>query len=182
MKRKYNLKTMDLRRIFTALLLLLSLTAVKAQNDFVRGADVSWGTEMEASGKKFYTTSGQETELFALMKAIGMNAVRLRVWVNPLGYGYGAWCDQADVVNKAERAHEQGLDVMIDFHYSDFFADPSRQKMPKDWSGYTFDQVKAAVADHTKEVLTALKQKGVEPKWVQVGNETTRTNRRPPTA
>ena len=173
MKRKYSLKTMDLRRIFTALLLLLSLTAVKAQNDFVRGADVSWGTEMEASGKKFYTTSGQETELFALMKAIGINAVRLRVWVNPLGYGYGAWCDQADVVNKAERAHEQGLDVMIDFHYSDFFADPSRQKMPKDWSGYTFDQVKAAVADHTKEVLTALKQKGVEPKWVQVGNETT---------
>jgi arabinogalactan endo-1,4-beta-galactosidase len=94
------------------------------------------------------------------------------VWVNPLGYGYGAWCDQADVVKKAERAQQQGLDVMIDFHYSDFFADPGRQEMPKDWSGYTFDQVKAAVADHTKEVLTALKQKGIEPKWVQVGNET----------
>jgi arabinogalactan endo-1,4-beta-galactosidase len=163
---------MVFRRIFTALLLLLLLTTVRAQSDFVRGADVSWGTEMEASGKKFYTTSGQETELFALMKTIGMNAVRLRVWVNPLGYGYGAWCDQADVVKKAERAQQQGLDVMIDFHYSDFFADPGRQEMPKDWSGYTFDQVKAAVADHTKEVLTALKQKGIEPKWVQVGNET----------
>ena len=163
---------MVFRQIFTALLLLLSLTAVRAQSDFVRGADVSWGTEMEASGKKFYTTSGQETELFTLMKTIGMNAVRLRVWVNPLGYGYGAWCDQADVVKKAERAQQQGLDVMIDFHYSDFFADPGRQEMPKDWNGYTFDQVKAAVADHTKEVLTALKQKGIEPKWVQVGNET----------
>ena len=163
---------MVFRRIFTALLLLLLLTTVRAQSDFVRGADVSWGTEMEASGKKFYTTSGQETELFTLMKTIGMNAVRLRVWVNPLGYGYGAWCDQADVVKKAERAQQQGLDVMIDFHYSDFFADPGRQEMPKDWNGYTFDQVKAAVADHTKEVLTALKQKGIEPKWVQVGNET----------
>ena len=163
---------MVFRHTFTALLLLLSLTAVRAQSNFVRGADVSWGTEMEASGKKFYTTSGQETDLFALMKTIGMNAVRLRVWVNPLGYGYGAWCDQADVVEKAERAQEQGLDVMIDFHYSDFFADPGRQEMPKDWSGYTFDQVKAAVADHTKEVLTALKQKGIAPKWVQVGNET----------
>ena len=172
MNQKYNLKTMVFRHTFTALLLLLSLTAVRAQSNFVRGADVSWGTEMEASGKKFYTTSGQETELFALMKTIGMNAVRLRVWVNPLGYGYGAWCDQADVVEKAERAQEQGLDVMIDFHYSDFFADPGRQEMPKDWSGYTFDQVKAAVADHTKEVLTALKQKGIAPKWVQVGNET----------
>ena len=92
---------MSLKRIFIALLFLLLFITVKAQSDFVRGADVSWGTEMEASGKKFYTTSGQETELFALMKAIGMNAVRLRVWVNPLGYGYGAWCDQADVVNKA---------------------------------------------------------------------------------
>jgi arabinogalactan endo-1,4-beta-galactosidase len=172
MNQKYNLKTMDLKRLFTSLLFLLTFTAVSAQSDFVRGADVSWGTEMEASGRKFYTTSGQETELFALMKGIGMNTVRLRVWVNPLGYGYGAWCDKDDVVKKAERAQQQGLDVLIDFHYSDFFADPTRQEMPKDWSGYTFDQVKTAVADHTKDVLTALKQKGIEPKWVQVGNET----------
>jgi arabinogalactan endo-1,4-beta-galactosidase len=61
---------------------------------------------------------------------------------------------------------------MIDFHYSDFFADPERQEKPKDWSGYTTAQLKTAVADHTKDVLTALKQKGIEPKWVQVGNET----------
>ena len=161
-----------MKRIFTALLFFLTLTASSAQSDFVRGGDVSWGTEMEASGRKFYTTSGQETELFALMKMIGMNTVRLRVWVNPQGYGYGAWCDKADIVKKAERAHEQGLDVLIDFHYSDFFADPSRQEIPKDWSSYTFDQVKTAVADHTKDVLTALKEKGIEPKWVQVGNET----------
>lgn len=161
-----------MKRVFTVLLFLLTLIASSAQSDFVRGGDISWGTEMEASGRKFYTTSGQETELFALMKMIGMNTVRLRVWVNPQGYGYGAWCDKADIVKKAERAHEQGLDVLIDFHYSDFFADPSRQEIPKDWNTYTFDQVKTAVADHTKDVLTALKEKGIEPKWVQVGNET----------
>lgn len=161
-----------MKRIFTSLLFLLSLVAVKAQNTFARGADVSWCTEMEADGKKFYNASGQETELMALMKEIGMNAIRLRVWVNPLDYGYGAWSDKADVIQKAERAHQQGLDLMIDFHYSDFFADPERQEKPKDWSSYTLDQLKTAIADHTKDVLNALKEKGIKPKWVQVGNET----------
>ena len=161
-----------MKQIITSILFLLSATSADAQSAFVRGADVSWCTEMEASGRKFYDANGQETELFALLKQIGMNAVRLRVWVNPEGYGYGAWCDKADVLKKAERAHQQGLDVMIDFHYSDFFADPERQEKPKDWSGYTTAQLKTAIADHTKEILTALKEKGIEPKWVQVGNET----------
>ena len=161
-----------MKQIITSILFLLSATSADAQSAFVRGADVSWCTEMEASGRKFYDANGQETELFALLKQIGMNAVRLRVWVNPEGYGYGAWCNKDDVLKKAERAHQQGLDVMIDFHYSDFFADPGRQEKPKDWSGYTAEQLKTAVADHTKDVLTALKQKGIEPKWVQVGNET----------
>lgn len=161
-----------MKRIFTSLLFLLSLVAVKAQNTFARGADVSWCTEMEADGKKFHNANGQETELMALMKEIGMNAIRLRVWVNPLSYGYGAWSDKADVIQKAERAHQQGLDLMIDLHYSDFFADPERQEKPKDWSSYTLDQLKTAIADHTKDVLNALKEKGIKPKWVQVGNET----------
>ena len=161
-----------MKQIITSILFLLLATSADAQSAFVRGADVSWCTEMEASGRKFYDANGQETELFALLKQIGMNAVRLRVWVNPTGYGYGAWCDKDDVLKKAERAHQQGLDVMIDFHYSDFFADPERQEKPKDWSGYTTAQLKTAIADHTKEILTALKEKGIEPKWVQVGNET----------
>ncbi len=161
-----------MKQIIISILFLLLATNADAQSAFVRGADVSWCTEMEASGRKFYDANGQETELFALLKQIGMNAVRLRVWVNPTGYGYGAWCDKDDVLKKAERAHQQGLDVMIDFHYSDFFADPKRQEKPKDWSGYTAEQVKAAIASHTKEILNALKEKGIEPKWVQVGNET----------
>ena len=161
-----------MKQIVASLLLLLLFTDVNAQNTFVRGADISWCTEMEASGRTFQNAQGQEMELCALLKEIGMNAVRLRVWVNPQGYGYGTWCDKADVLKKAERAHQQGLDVMIDFHYSDFFADPERQEMPKDWSGYTLDQVKTAIADHTKDILNALKAKGIEPKWVQVGNET----------
>lgn len=162
-----------MKRFSTATLLMLLLTTVQAQNTtFARGADISWCTEMEADGHKFYTTDGIETDIFALMKEIGMNAIRLRVWVNPTLYGYGAWCDKADVVAKAKRAHEQGLDLMIDFHYSDFFADPGSQTIPLDWKEYDLEQVKTAVADHTKDVLQALKDEGIEPRWVQVGNET----------
>ena len=72
-----------MKQIITSILFLLSATSADAQSAFVRGADVSWCTEMEASGRKFYDANGQETELFALLKQIGMNAVRLRVWVNP---------------------------------------------------------------------------------------------------
>lgn len=162
-----------MKRFSTATLFMLLLTTVQAQNTtFARGADISWCTEMEADGHKFYTTDGIETDIFALMKEIGMNAIRLRVWVNPTLYGYGAWCDKADVVAKAKRAHEQGLDLMIDFHYSDFFADPGSQTIPLDWKDYDLEQVKTAVSDHTKDVLQALKDEGIEPRWVQIGNET----------
>lgn len=162
-----------MKRLLISALLLTALTVVQAQSTtFARGADISWCTEMEADGRKFYNADGIETDIFALMKEIGMSAIRLRVWVNPTKYGYGAWCDKADVIAKAKRAHEQGLDLMIDFHYSDFFADPKKQDTPMEWKDYDLEQLKTAVADHTKDVLQALKDEGIEPKWVQVGNET----------
>ena len=143
---------------------------LKHESGFARGADISWCTEMEADGRKFYNSAGKSTDIFVLMKELGMTAIRLRVWVNPAAYG--SWCDKADVVAKAKRARAQGLDLMIDFHFSDFFADPGRQYLPVDWSGYSKANVKTALADHTKDVLQALKNEGIEPKWVQVGNET----------
>ena len=166
--------------LFLAALLLCPLISCSdttpeepaAEVKFARGADISWCTEMEADGYKFYGADGRQTDIFALMKAIGMTAIRLRVWVDPVAYGYGPWCNKADVVSKAKRARDQGLDVMIDFHYSDFFADPGRQNIPKAWEGLTFDGLKEAMSAHTKDVLQALKDEAVTPKWVQVGNET----------
>lgn len=163
-----------MRQTIAVLLIAIALASQKtfAQSvTFASGADVSWCTEMEADGKRFYNADGTETELMALLRQIGMNAVRLRVWVNP-EKEYGAWSDKADVVAKARRAHAQGLAVMIDFHYSDRFADPSQQYKPAAWTGYSMDQLKQAVADHTADVLQALKDEGIEPQWVQVGNET----------
>lgn len=139
---------------------------------FIAGADISWVTEQEADGVKFFNTDGQQRDCFTLMKEIGMHAIRLRVWVDPQGYGYGKWCDKDDVVKKAVRAKNVGLDVMIDFHYSDFFADPSRQETPKAWQGLGLEDLKTKVKEHTVDVLSAVKQAGVNPKWVQVGNET----------
>jgi len=172
-KSTINNNSHDVRNwTIVVLLMVATLNSVAQTTPFARGADVSWCTEMEADGYKFRNAEGQETDLFALMKQLGMTAIRLRVWVNPEKFGYGAWCDKADVVTKARRAHEQGLDVMIDFHYSDFFADPATQNIPMDWEGYTMEQLKTAMADHTQDVLQALKDEGIEPKWVQVGNET----------
>lgn len=122
---------------------------------FVRGADVSWLTEMEANGRKFYDAHGKERECMSLLRELGMNAIRLRVWVNPVD----GWCNQADVVAKAWRAHNLGYRLMIDFHYSDTWADPGNQTKPAAWEDYSFDELRQAVANHTTEVLTTLKIK-----------------------
>ena len=82
------------------------------------------------------------------------------------------WCNKSDVVAKAWRAHQLGMRLMIDFHYSDVWADPGKQNIPAAWVGLSLNETKVAIADHTKDVLNALKDKGITPEWVQVGNET----------
>ena len=136
---------------------------------FAKGADISWVTELESNGHKFYNASGQERECTALMKELGLDAIRLRVWVDPKEHDN--WCNTADMVAKAERADRLGMDVMVDFHYSDWWADPGQQHKPAAWEGLGLTDLKKAMADHTREVLQALKAKGITPKWVQVGNE-----------
>ena len=164
--------------------LLFSITGTSCSNDdnttpekektydmsgFAKGADVSWLTEMEKDGVKFYNQNGKATECMKLLREEGTNSIRLRVWVNP----EGGWCGKNDVIAKAWRAQQLGFRLMIDFHYSDTWADPGNQKVPAAWQGYTAEQMKQAVADHTKDVLTALKDRGVtNVEWVQVGNET----------
>lgn len=135
---------------------------------FAKGADVSWITEMESAGKKFYSKNNMEMEGMALLKSLGMNTVRLRVWVNPSP----PWNNAADVVAKAVRAKNLGMRVMIDFHYSDSWADPGQQKKPAAWVAYSLTQLKTAVGTHTTEILNHLKTAGVTPEWVQIGNET----------
>lgn len=135
------------------------------------GADVSWLTEMEAMGNKFYTPApdSREMECMTLLRDYcGVNSIRLRVWVNPVQ----GWNSIDDVVVKARRAEQLGLRTMINFHFSDTWADPGNQKMPKAWEGLPLDKLCEAVAAHVTQTLTALRTAGVTPEWVQIGNET----------
>jgi len=135
---------------------------------FARGADVSWLSEMEASGKTFYDSTGKAQPLLTILQQYGINSIRLRVWVNPLN----SWNSVTDVVAKALQVKAAGLHLMIDFHYSDTWADPGNQTTPIAWQGISLFYLKDSVNAHTLFVLNALKQNGIEPDWVQVGNET----------
>lgn len=135
---------------------------------FAKGADVGWITEMEASGINFYNEGGVSVDGIKLLKSLGMNSIRLRVWVNPAN----GWNNKQDVLVKAIRATNLGMKLLVDFHYSDTWADPGQQTKPVAWAGLSLDGLKSALADHTKEVLQLLKDHGISPEWVQVGNET----------
>jgi arabinogalactan endo-1,4-beta-galactosidase len=135
---------------------------------YARGADVSWLTEMETNGILFYDKNGNKTECMTLMKSLGMNSIRLRVWVNPAD----GWCNKTDLLIKAKRAKDLGMRILIDFHYSDSWADPSKQTKPVAWVSLSFTELCTAVSNHTTEILTALKNWDITPEWVQVGNET----------
>ena len=137
---------------------------------FAKGADISWVSEMEASGKTFRKKDGTKADILAVLADCGINAIRLRVWVDP----YKGWSGKDDVIALAKRVKAAGMALMVDFHYSDFFADPDRQTIPTAWAADKSDMDKMCkhVADHTTDVLKALKDAGVTVNWVQIGNET----------
>ena len=138
---------------------------------FAKGADIGWATEMESDGITFRNASGNAMECTALMKELGFDAIRIRVWVDPDPV-YSSWCGKEDVMEKARRAAALGMRIMIDFHYSDRWADPSNQFKPRAWAGYNANELCNAISAHTVDILSALKAEGIAPEWVQVGNET----------
>jgi arabinogalactan endo-1,4-beta-galactosidase len=142
-----------------------------SKSSFAKGADVGWLPQMEATGYKFYDTDGSEKDCLQLLKDRGMNTIRLRVWVNPNDDKASGHCSKEETVVMALRAQKMGMRIMIDFHYSDSWADPGKQFKPKAWENHTFSELMKDVYDHTFDVLSALKSAGVTPEWVQVGNE-----------
>ena len=166
-----------MKRIFTifiaacASLTMMAQTALAKGTTFWLGADISGTTELEARGKQLCNSQGEPRENTALMHELGLNAVRLRVWVNPVEHG--GFCNQEDVVRMALRAKDWGMALMVDFHYSDWWADPGQQNIPAQWKSMNYEEMKQALFAHTRNVLSAIKQAGVDVRWVQVGNETT---------
>lgn len=157
-----------------AVALTLTFLSANAQEKtvvqpFWLGADISWTLEQEDKGIQNYTSDGVPMENTALMKELGLNAIRLRVWVNSVN-GYNT---PQQVLEMAKRAHDLGMAIMIDFHYSDDWADPGHNNIPREWDGLDVVTVAGKVADHTRSTLQLLKDNGIDVKWVQVGNETT---------
>lgn len=141
--------------------------------DFIYGCDPSWVTLMEQKDIKFYNSEGKETECLELLKTIGFNAARFRVWVNPSSEeGINGLCNIDDVIEKCKRAKAQGMKIMIDFHYSDTWADPSKQFKPAAWDNLSQDELANKVYSYTKESLEKIKNAGINVTWVQIGNET----------
>lgn len=152
--------------------------------DFVRGVDVSTFASLVDSGVKFYNWDGEEVDevgFFTLLKDAGVNYVRLRCWNDPyytdeqsVKHGYGAGnCDVATVTKIGKWATEAGLKVVVDFHYSDFWADPGKYRAPKAWEEYSIEQKVDALSTFTEESLAGMIDAGVDVGMVQVGNETT---------
>ena len=116
----------------------------------------------------FYNSQGVKKDCFLLMKDLGFNTIRLRVWVNPKDGN----CNLSDLLVKAKRAKAIGLKLLIDFHYSDSWADPGKQFIPEEWKGKTISELETKIYDHTFEVLNTLKSNNIIPEFVQIGNET----------
>ena len=141
--------------------------AAAATPVFANGADVSWVDQQEAAGQVFRDSSGNAADPFVLLKNLQMDAIRLRVWVNPVD----GWNNGADVLYKAQRAQAQGQRILIDFHYSDGWADPGQQTKPAAWANHSISQLYTDVYNHTTGILNYLKSNGIAVEWVQVGNE-----------
>lgn len=144
-------------------------------SDFIRGADVSMLKDIEDLGGEFYD-NGVKKDALEIMKNHGANYVRLRLWVDPYdseGNSYGGGSNDFNTtLYLAKRAQEKGMKVLIDFHLSDYWADPGTQSKPKAWENLSYDELKTTLYNYMKNTLNDFKNQGVVPNMVQVGNET----------
>jgi arabinogalactan endo-1,4-beta-galactosidase len=145
------------------------------------GADVSFVQQEEDEGRKFYDTDGTQKDIFQILKNHGFNYVRLRTFVNPLasdGYDTGngsttAYCDAAHTVTMGARVKAAGMGLLLDFHYSDTWADPGHQVIPLAWQGDSISQLETQVQTYTNSVISQLVAGNARPDMVQIGNEIT---------
>lgn len=144
-------------------------------DDFIRGMDASSVLVEENSGVTYYNFDGEEQDVFQTLAESGINYIRLRVWNDPYdenGNGYGGGNnDVPTAIELGKRATKYGMKVCIDFHYSDFWADPKRQHTPKAWEGMDLEEKSNALYDFTKDSLNQMLDAGVDVSMVQIGNE-----------
>lgn len=146
----------------------------KRHMKFVKGMDLSTLLELERCGAKYYD-NGEERDLLAIMKSYDVDTIRIRLWNDPwseIGESYGAGeNDLKTSLEIAKRVTAAGFGVLLNFHYSDFWADPGKQIKPKAWADYGVKELEQAVYDYTLESMQTFLDAGVNITMVQVGNE-----------
>lgn len=146
------------------------------KSDFIKGIDVSSIISLEQSGVRFYNEQGIEQDIFTTLKQSGVNYIRVRIWNDPYtadGKGYGGGNnDLTKAITIGKRAQANGMKLLVDFHYSDFWADPGKQHIPKAWEKFNLADKEQAVYDYTKSSLQQIVDAGIDVGMVQVGNET----------
>ncbi|MBP3676851.1 MAG: glycosyl hydrolase 53 family protein, partial [Agathobacter sp.] len=144
-------------------------------DDFIKGMDISSILSLEDSGVKFYNEAGEEQDIFKTLADAGINYIRVRVWNDPYdadGNGYGGGnCDAKVAAEIGKRAAKYGMKLLVDFHYSDFWADPAKQMAPKAWADMDFFGMQEAIVEYTKDSLKTIQDAGAEIGMVQIGNE-----------
>ena len=167
-----------MKRVLMMLVAIFVAVAVQAQvtieKPYAVGADISWLQSQEDHGVRF-SDGGVEGDAIEILRDNGFNYIRLRLFVNPkseLGYSQrDGYCDLEHTLAMAKRVKDAGMYLLLDFHYSDNWADPQKQIMPQAWQTYSYDEVCAEVYNHTKSVLEALAKQGTTPDMIQIGNE-----------
>lgn len=137
------------------------------------GADISWVPQQEAEGRQF-SVNGATNDILAILKAHGFNAVRLRLFVDPAasgGYSAKGYCGLDSTLAMARRVRTAGMHFLLDFHYSDNWADPGKQIKPSAWRELDFPGLTNKVFEYTRDTLSEFKRRGLAPDMVQVGNE-----------
>lgn len=154
------------------------IPSIEISNDYIKGVDVSSYIAQKDSGVVYKDFDGKEltdAEFFEFLAECGVNWVRIRVWNDPYdkdGNGYGGGnCDIEKAVIIGRLANDAGMKVFVDFHYSDFWADPSKQMPPKEWKNKSFDEKVVLISNYTTECLEKLVNAGVDVGMVQLGNE-----------
>ena len=144
--------------------------------NFIFGMDASCVPSLEAGGVKYYDHDGNEKDVYKILAENGLNYIRVRIWNDPFdknGNGYGGGnCDIENAIAVGKRATANGMKLLVNFHYSDFWADPQKQSVPKAWQGMNVSDKSNAIYEYTKQSLEKLLAANVDIGMVQVGNET----------
>ncbi len=136
---------------------------------FLHGADISWTDELSSKGATWADSAGRTANLLQLLKSRGVNAIRLRAWVDPPG----GWCGSARTIAMARQARAAGFKLLLDIHYSDHWADPGKQNKPAAWRNLSFEELEREVRRYTRSLVAQMVAQDASPHMVQVGNEVT---------